>query len=133
MTTPDTLPALPDQAPPAEEPSKPSVLGGFFRQHGQEMRLESNRPLLLDQADKAYFVAAGGIDVFTTAVEDGHATGPRSHFISAAPGNLLFGIDGSGQKHGFLAVGGLGTLLYELPISHVQNATQNEVMATELV
>ena len=97
------------------------------------MRLESNRPLLLDQPDKSYFVAEGRIDIFTTAVEDGHAAGPRSYFISATPGGILFGIDGSGQKHGFLAVGGLGTTLYELPMSHLQSATQNETMAAELV
>jgi len=133
MSAPDTLPALPMVTPPAGEEPKPSVLEAYFREHGRALPMESNRPLLLDQADKAYFVAEGAIDIFTTAVENGRATGPRSHFISAVPGGMLFGIDGSGQNHGFLAVGGLGTLIYELPLTHVQTATQQEAMAAQLV
>ncbi len=134
MSTPDTLPRLPDApADSAEEAVRPSVLGGFFRQHGQEMQLESNQPLLLDQEDKCWFVAEGRIDVFTTAVEGGKAVGPRTHFISADPGCLLFGIDGSVQAHGFLAVGGLGTVIYELPVAYVQGATQNGALCAELI
>ncbi len=127
------LPGLPVAQPPADEDLKPSVLGGFFREHGRERRLESNRPLLLDQADKAYFLAEGAIDVFTTAVENGRSTGPRSHFISVTPGGLLFGIDGSGQRHGFLAVGGLGAMIYELPLALVQAAISHQALAAELV
>lgn len=127
------LPGLPAAAPPAEPECRPSLLEGFFWQHGVKMPLESNRPLLLDQADKAYFVTAGNVDLFTTAVEAGCFIGPRSHFISAEPGSILFGIDGSGQQHGFLAVGGLGTVIYELTIPKLQAATQNEAISAELV
>lgn len=135
MSTEDNtlLPDLPVLPPPVEDQGKPSLLGGFFRKHGREMRLESNLPLLLDQADKAYFVGEGHVDLFTTAVEEGRSTGPRSHFLSAEPGNLLFGIDGSGQHHGFLAVGGMGTTIFEMEIPVLQAGTQNEQTAAELV
>ena len=134
MSTPpeSLLPALPALSPKEEVEVKPSVLGGFFKRYGREMKLESNRPMLLDQADKVYFVAEEHVDLFTTAVEAAHPSGPRSHFISAEPGSLLFGIDGSGQHHGFLAVGGMGTIVFEMEIPVLQRGTQNEEIAAEL-
>lgn len=131
---PDMLRALPSAPPPsAEEEGKPSLLGGFFQRYGQPLQLESNRPMLLDQADRVYFVVEGYVDLFTTAVEDGKATGPRSHFISCQPGSLMFGIDGSGQNHGFLAVGGMGTIILELEIPSLQGGAQQEALAGELI
>ncbi|MES2708564.1 MAG: NHLP bacteriocin export ABC transporter permease/ATPase subunit [Verrucomicrobiota bacterium] len=127
------LPELPVPPPPEEDQGRPSLLGGFFSRHGQEMRMESNRPMLLDQADKVYFVLRGRVDLFTTAVESGHSSGPRSHFLSAEPGSLLFGIDGSGQNHGFLAVGGMGTTVIELPVPTLQAGTQSDQISAELV
>lgn len=127
-------PGLPELVEaPEEDRSEPSLLGEFFTRNGREMRLESNRPLLLDQVDKVYFVEEGHVDLFTTAVEDGKPSGPRGHFISAGPGSLLFGIDGSGQKHGFLAVGVLGTVMRELDIPVLREATSDPGVAEELV
>ncbi|RYD33183.1 MAG: hypothetical protein EOP86_13975, partial [Verrucomicrobiaceae bacterium] len=128
------LPALPEPIPPAPDTDggRVSPLGGFFSRHGREMRMESNRPMILDQADRTYFVVEGRVDLFTTAIEDGHTSGPRTHFISAGPGSLLFGI-GSGHNHGFLAVGGMGTVVIELPVPTLQAGTQNEEVAAELV
>ncbi len=81
---------------------------------GRLIEAEGNRPILLDDAESAYVVFAGKIDVFAVPVEDGEAVGARQHLFRAEVGHVLFGMDGGAAGLALLASGSPGAKVLRL-------------------
>jgi ATP-binding cassette subfamily C protein len=89
---------------------------------GAALDLDGSRPILLSDPDDFWLVEQGSIEVFGVGIEDGRATGARSHFLSAPAGSCLMGMDLAGLDigNGFLAVGGVGTRVRRISISRLR-------------
>jgi ATP-binding cassette subfamily C protein len=82
---------------------------------GTSLDAASDRPLVLD-GHRAWWVESGRIDLFSFPVEDGRATGGRTHLFRAGAGRLLVGTGDTGEKRRvrLLGIGIAGTRLREL-------------------
>ncbi|MDQ2870196.1 MAG: ABC transporter transmembrane domain-containing protein, partial [Acidobacteriota bacterium] len=80
---------------------------------GEPIPVAGNQPFLLDNPNAMWIVEEGRLEVFTVAIQNGEASGARTHFISVETGQALFGMDfaGYGLGSGFLAAGKTGTKL----------------------
>ena len=105
-----------------------------FMENGEARSSEGNNPLLLDDPESVWFVGSGVLEIFTTMVTDGECTGARSHFTTVPTGGLVFGMNLAeyGHKHGFVAAGSKGTILYRIPRKEVQRASQDKETGAEL-
>jgi ATP-binding cassette subfamily C protein len=101
---------------------------------GEEVIVGGNTPFLMDGADKVWVVASGRVEVFAVNVVDGHPDGTRHHYLTADPGDAIFGIDLEryGEGLGFLAVGMVGTRLRLVPLERVQAVARDEKYAEGL-
>jgi ATP-binding cassette subfamily C protein len=89
---------------------------------GSEEVVSGNTPFLLDGSENVWLIRSGKVEVFSLSVKDAEVTGPRVHFLTAEPGDVLFGIDldAYGKGLGFLAVGVVGTRLLKLKVSQLR-------------
>ena len=72
---------------------------------GESIEANAHRPFLINDPDAVYYIEAGGVLLFTVAVEHGHPVGPRTHFMDVAARQCFFGFDLSlAPGSGFLAV-----------------------------
>ncbi|PYR74196.1 MAG: NHLP bacteriocin export ABC transporter permease/ATPase subunit [Acidobacteria bacterium] len=91
-----------------------------FAAAGHAVDVSGNTPFLMMDG-KTWLVQEGHVDVFTVRLASGEPTGPRSHLLRAATGELLIGVDRpSHEGVALLAVGGSGTRLVEAPLAAVQ-------------
>ncbi|MBN1563174.1 MAG: hypothetical protein JXA10_05000, partial [Anaerolineae bacterium] len=63
-----------------------------------------NEPFLLSDANQAWLVYKGAVDVFAVEIEDGKPSGARHHLFRAYTNQLLLGLDLTDQAVGLLAV-----------------------------
>lgn len=98
------------------------ALPELFRQEGDPIDCAGNRPFLIQGADYVWYMDRGHVEIFATGVEDGEPQGNRSHFCSISEGALIFGINFEEVvgASAFLAIGVVGTRLYRLPLSRLQ-------------
>lgn len=79
---------------------------------GERLAVGGARPFLLE-ADDAWLVAAGSIDVFAVRLDSSderRAVGPRTHLVRVVAGQALFGrARTAGERWGLLAVGTSGS------------------------
>jgi hypothetical protein len=89
----------------------------FFEAEGTAQEVAGHTPLLLDDPEAVWLVAAGRVDVFAVGLEKGRPVSARVHMFRAVAGHALFGMDleGSPASTGLLAVGLPGTRLLRLP------------------
>src|SRR5207248_1324670 len=48
---------------------------------GELADFNAHKPFLLDEPEHLWYVASGGVLIFTVAVENGQPAGPRTHFL----------------------------------------------------
>src|SRR5215472_8144614 len=96
-------------------------LAEVFTREGLAQPPGSNQPFWLDQSDSVWLVETGWVDMFVVPVSEGES-GPRTHFLRAAPGDMLFGMSGRGSepKLRFQAVSSQSAGLYRLPRSRLE-------------
>jgi len=91
-----------------------------FHAQGEAQNIAGNKPFLLNQADSIWYIDQGSVEIFTVGVSNGKSVGTRSHFMSRTQGQCLVCIDSGKYQMGFLAVGIIGTRLYRLSLSLLQ-------------
>jgi NHLM bacteriocin system ABC transporter ATP-binding protein len=95
---------------------------------GRLVHAPGYRPIPLDDAQIAWVVYAGRLDVFTVPVENGRVAGVRRHLLRAEAGHAVFGVGGEGEERqiALIAVGGPDTRLVRVQRSHLERLTQEE-------
>jgi NHLM bacteriocin system ABC transporter ATP-binding protein len=101
-------------------------------QAGESEILRLNQSFVIEGSTNLWFVRSGRVDIFTVQLEDGEATGPRSHFLSLEAGSLIFGMDFAKQEQGycFLLTGQEGSQLIQLHIDQVRQMAQEREYAS---
>ena len=95
-------------------------LADVFTREGLGQPPGSNQPFWLDQSDSVWLVQTGWVDMFVVPVSEGES-GPRTHFLRAAPGDILFGMSGRGSEpQRFQAVSSQSAGLYRLTRSRLE-------------
>ena len=107
---------------------------GLTLNDGDEVVVGGNTPFLLDVADMVWVVRSGRVEVFAVNVEDGQARGTRHHYLTADPGDVLFGIDLArfGEGLGLLGVGLVGTRLQRVSLARIRAAAKDPAYAGEV-
>jgi len=109
-------------------------LADAFAAEGALSVVGGNTPFLLDDPQAVWLLERGKIEIFAVARgDDGQATGPRRHYFSLFPGELLFGmdLDAHGEGLGLLAVGVVGTRIRKLGLSRFKQITAAETTAAQ--
>ena len=96
-------------------------LADVFTREGLGQPPGSNQPFWLDQSNSVWLVQTGWVDMFVVPVSEGES-GPRTHFLRAAPGDILFGMSrhGSEPTLRFQAVSSQSAGLYRLARSRLE-------------
>jgi len=101
----------------------------------EERPLDARRPVSLIEADHAWLVLHGEVDVFSVRFEGNTPAGPRRFLRRFGPGDLLFGqppMDAIGAI-GLVAVGHPDTAALRVPISALDEALQDSVLVDTIV
>jgi NHLM bacteriocin system ABC transporter ATP-binding protein len=98
----------------------------MLEEEGTLIEVRGNKPLLLDDPEKAWIVQSGQVDIFYVRIDDGQVVGPRTHLFRAQKGEALFGMDFTrhGAGMGLIAVGTPETLLRQYDQSRFREAAQ---------
>jgi len=94
----------------------------FFLHHGSFQDIAGNKPFQLNNKDVVWYIEKGKIEIFSVNIENQEPAGARTHFLSRENGELIFGmdLDTFGMGFGFLAVGIIGTRVYQVPTHLLQ-------------
>ncbi len=108
-------------------------LAALLESGGEALTVGGDHPFLLE-GDSVWWVRSGKVDVFNVAMQDGAASGGRSHMFRVGPGGLLFGTQprGSGGRTSLLAVGTPGTELFVAPRTRIWELARMPVYAPEV-
>jgi NHLM bacteriocin system ABC transporter ATP-binding protein len=108
--------------------------GERFEDEGEAIEASGHKPFLLDDPNAVWYVAAGGVLIFTVAIENGQPVGTRTHFLGVLPGQAIFGFDLQryGVGSGFLAVGKQGTVVRKIPLARVQQIASTPARAASV-
>jgi hypothetical protein len=109
-------------------------LAKLFEHEGESVIASGNRPFLLDGEDNVWFVESGKVEVFAVPLEGKTPGGPRSHFVTAVPGQCIFGMDFQRfqVESGFLAVGAMNTKLRRLSVRRLQHVSEHDFLQDEI-
>jgi ATP-binding cassette subfamily C protein len=93
---------------------------------GELIEVSAHRPFLLEDPDSVYYVAEGGLLIFTVALEKGAPVGQRTHFLGIGAGQCCFGFDLKGYAlgSGFLVVPKQGSKVRRIPIARLQQLSR---------
>ena len=91
---------------------------------GVRLSVGGNTPFFLDDPSSAWIVMTGRVEVFAVGRVDGEPSGARYHYLTADPGDALFGMDLAryGEGLGMLAVGVVGTELRKVELDRLRSA-----------
>ena len=94
---------------------------------GELVEVSAHRPFLLDDPDSVFYVAEGGLLIFTVALEKGAPVGQRTHFLGIGAGQCCFGFDLKGYAlgSGFLVVPKQGSKVRKIPITRLQQLARS--------
>jgi NHLM bacteriocin system ABC transporter ATP-binding protein len=96
---------------------------------GRVIAVSGNTPFLLEGAGRVWLVRSGHIEAFLVRTGDETDRGTRNHFLSAHPGDLLFGME-TDFGVGLLASGVVGTEVVELTVEAFRRSIES---ATDVV
>jgi len=91
---------------------------------GRVTPISGNTPFLLEGAGRVWLVRSGQVEAFLVRTGDADDRGVRHHFLSARPGDLLFGMD-LDLGIGLLASGVVGTEVVELPLEVLRRSMES--------
>lgn len=136
-------PGAPDQADHLDFsetiviPAPDSLLARTRRieDEGELVEASAHHPFLLDDPESLWYVASGGLLIFTVALERGQPVGSRSHFVGVTTGQCCFGFDlrSYALGSGFLAVPKQGTVLRRIPVSRLRELASVPQQADTIV
>ena len=92
---------------------------------GVRLSVGGNTPFFLDDPSSVWIVLSGRVEVFAVAQVNGcEPSGARYHYLTADPGDALFGMDLAryGNGLGMLAVGVVGTELRKVKLERLTSA-----------
>ena len=94
-----------------------------------------HQPILLNDAQTAWVVYAGRVDLFAVQLKNGRIVGSRQHLFRVEAGEALWGMDFESVdgKIGLLAVGNKDTSLLKLPASSLRKLCQDEEFGHEAI
>lgn len=98
----------------------------IFLKEGTLLKVEGNKPFLLDDDESVWLVKEGKIDIFYVQTDDGKIIGPRNHLFRAETGQSLIGVNFSsfGNDIELLASACSGTQLIKLKKSWIQDLSK---------
>lgn len=98
----------------------------IFKNEGELINVQVNKPLSLSTDKHAWLVNAGLIDIFSIQLEQGQPTGPRRHLVRLEPGRFFCGIDSAryGKNIALIAVGSIETSILQLDRMRLQELAQ---------
>jgi NHLM bacteriocin system ABC transporter ATP-binding protein len=101
-------------------------IGSIFHNEGDLLEVQGQQSILLNIETYAWLVAAGAVDLFSAPLEQGTPVGARSHLLRLNPGQIFFGIAAAPdhQERGLMAVGGIDTTVWQLPLSRIQQVAK---------
>lgn len=97
-------------------------IADLFNKKGIRIPIESNKPLMLNNADSVWLVGPGKVSVFLTTLTRDNQPGAKTFLFEANQGEFLFGItpERTPDKRGLLASGLVGSSLIRLDISELK-------------
>ena len=130
----DAPPAGPDFGGTVVIPIPRELLSGTGRieDEGELLEVNAHKPFLLDDPQTVWYVADGGVMIFTVAIDKGQPVGTRTHFLGVLPGQLMFGFDLQryGVGSGFLAVAKQGTKVRKMTMARFQQLAADPTQAS---
>lgn len=98
-----------------------------LRINKQPVRVESNRPFLLNKPGRGWYICEGRIDVFSIRIEQGIPKGARAHYFTAEEGEILLSVPvvQVADLH-FLAVATPNTTVIEFPLETLEEFAKND-------
>jgi NHLM bacteriocin system ABC transporter ATP-binding protein len=115
-------------------PTVAPELTDALSQAGELQILRLNQSFVIEGSESVWLVKTGRIDIFAVQLENGEATGPRSHFLSLQSRSLVFGMDFPKQEQGycFLLTGQEGSELVQLHRNQLQSMAQEHGYASAI-
>jgi NHLM bacteriocin system ABC transporter ATP-binding protein len=109
-------------------------LADALAQAGELQILRLNQSFVIEGSENVWFVKTGRVDIFAVQLENGEATGPRSHFLLLEAGCLVFGMNFARQEQGycFLLTGQEGTQLIQLGRDRLREMAQEREYASAI-
>jgi NHLM bacteriocin system ABC transporter ATP-binding protein len=104
---------------------------GRIEDEGELLEVNAHKPFLLDDPETVWYVADGGVMIFTVAIDKGQPVGTRTHFLGVLPGQLMFGFDLQryGVGSGFLAVAKQGTKVRKMTMDRFRQLAGDPTQA----
>jgi NHLM bacteriocin system ABC transporter ATP-binding protein len=92
---------------------------------GSRVEAQANKPFLIDDAECAWLVETGTVDVFALQPQNGDLAGPRRHVLRVTPGQAIFGLETNGDegRPRLLAIAAPGSRLLRVALKHLQELT----------
>jgi NHLM bacteriocin system ABC transporter ATP-binding protein len=96
----------------------------IFLREGLPIQTGSNEPFSVNEAEQAWFVESGVVDLFVVPMADGNPAGPRRHLLRVGAGQMILGIEPDGAAPGLslLAVGGPQSRVHRAPVKFLAAA-----------
>jgi NHLM bacteriocin system ABC transporter ATP-binding protein len=115
-------------------PAVTSSISNALVQAGELQILRLNQSFVIEGSENVWFIETGRVEIFTVQLEDGEATGPRSHFMSLEAGSLIFGMNFAKQEHGycFLLTGHEGSQLVQVRCDDLKRLAQEHAFASAI-
>ena len=94
----------------------------------------ANLPVLLDDPEVVWFVERGALDVFLAEYRNGSAASSHKHFLRAAEGRLVFGLDrgAANGSLGLLAKGLPGSKLRRVRLESLLRNGAGDILADQV-
>jgi NHLM bacteriocin system ABC transporter ATP-binding protein len=94
---------------------------------GDPIAVGGNTPFVIEGAGHVWIVEAGRVELFAVPLDEGRPAGARRHYLTAQPGDLIFGMNFAdvGAGYGLLAVGAAGTTLRRVPLDAMRQLAQD--------
>src|SRR5262249_48853060 len=110
------------------------TIAELFAREGAALQVSAHEPFLLDDPEAVWYVEAGGILMFTVALQRGAPHGTRTHFLDIDAGQCLFGFDlqRTSASAGFLAVAKQGTRLRKLTVARLRELASRPAIGARI-
>lgn len=92
---------------------------------GSREEAQANKPFIIDNAESAWLVETGTVDIFAVQPQNGDLAGPRRHVLRVTRGQAIFGMDANGNeaRPKLLAVAEPGSRLLKITLKYLQELT----------
>lgn len=104
---------------------------------GRLIHVSGHQPITLDDAQTAWVVYAGRLDVFTLLLEQGQPVGIRRHLLRAEAGQMVLGLgsdeETASSRITLVAVGGPDTQVIQVPRVQLEQLAQESEFSAYVI